>query len=66
MGAFLGAHGTKVRRDDLVAALEAEIPGFAAPRLEMLVHRLRRKVHRATGTALPLLAIRGIGYAFSP
>ncbi|MDH5822407.1 response regulator transcription factor [Luteimonas sp. RD2P54] len=66
MGAFLGARGAKVRRDDLVAALEGEVPGFAAPRLEMLVHRLRRKVQRATGTALPLLAIRGIGYAFNP
>ncbi|NZA28522.1 response regulator transcription factor [Luteimonas sp. SJ-92] len=66
MGAFLGARGAQVKRDDLVSALAAEVPGFAASRLEMLVHRLRRKVQRATGANLPLVAIRGIGYAFDP
>jgi DNA-binding response OmpR family regulator len=35
---------------------------FDSHRLEMLVHRLRRKVRDRLGQTLPLRAVRGQGY----
>lgn len=51
-----------VSRENLVATLEAHIDDFDAGRLEMLVHRLRRKVASKSGHDLPLTAVRKVGY----
>lgn len=57
--------GQAVEREALVSALEADTGEFDLHRLEMLIHRLRRKATRITaeqGPALPLLSSRGMGY----
>ncbi|KAB7769940.1 response regulator transcription factor [Xanthomonas maliensis] len=57
--------GQAVEREALVSALEATTGDFDLHRLEMLIHRLRRKAARLTGDqmpALPLLSARGLGY----
>lgn len=55
-----------VSREVLIADLTSDTDGFDPHRLEMLVYRLRRKCLEATGEALPLQAVRGIGYLFEP
>jgi DNA-binding response OmpR family regulator len=62
---FIAASGKTVHRDDLAARLMSEIHAFSSNKLEMLIHRFRRKVLRATGQNLPLMAIRGVGYIFN-
>lgn len=57
------AGGESVSRDALIAALSHDIHLFDPHRLEMLVHRLRRKCASAAGEALPLATLRGAGYA---
>ncbi|MFT4248856.1 MAG: response regulator transcription factor [Pseudomonas sp.] len=62
----LDAHrGQAVAREALIAALETHARDFDLHRLEMLIHRLRRKAARITateGTPFPLLSSRGMGY----
>ncbi|WP_266172095.1 response regulator transcription factor [Dyella subtropica] len=58
------AKGAAVPREELIAALCQDIYDFDPHRLEMLVYRLRRKA-REHGDAVPLMTVRGIGYAFS-
>ena len=53
-----------VTRETLIADLTSDIDGFDPHRLEMLVYRLRRKCLEKSGEALPLQAMRGIGYMF--
>lgn len=61
------SRGQAVTREALVAALEAASDDFDLHRLEMLIHRLRRKAARSTadGTPFPLLSSRGMGYLFA-
>lgn len=54
--------GVVVARDLVLQHLGSEAEDFDLHRLEMLIHRLRRKVHAATGCELPLTTVRGIGY----
>lgn len=54
--------GETVARDTIISKLARDIHNFDPHRLEMLVHRLRRKVLSATSEQLPLNAVRGIGY----
>lgn len=54
--------GQPVLRSDLIAALTDDATGFDPHRLEMTMHRLRRKVAAASAVAFPLRAIRGKGY----
>ncbi|MBB4594411.1 DNA-binding response OmpR family regulator [Xanthomonas arboricola] len=57
--------GQAVERDALVAALEQHASDFDLHRLEMLIHRLRRKAARITAAdapPFPLLSSRGMGY----
>ncbi|NIJ68220.1 response regulator transcription factor [Xanthomonas sp. 60] len=61
-----GEAGEVVARDALIAALTADVYAFDTHRLDSLIHRLRRKVVEACGTPLPLAAVHGEGYVFTP
>lgn len=64
--ALIAAAGQPVARQALMDVLGDESGEFDPHRLDMLVHRLRRKsATLAGGAALPLLAARGIGYLFA-
>jgi DNA-binding response OmpR family regulator len=56
------AAGQPVSRADLIAELSDRAEEFDPHRLDVLIHRLRRKVAAATSIALPLRALRGSGY----
>lgn len=55
-----------VARESLVGLLSDRPEDFDPHRLDMLVHRLRRKVSKRTGLRLPLRAVRGQGYVLLP
>ncbi|MFT3898212.1 MAG: response regulator transcription factor [Thermomonas sp.] len=55
-----------VSRETLIANLTSDAEGFDPHRLEMLVYRLRRKCLDTSGEALPLRAVRSVGYLFEP
>lgn len=57
--------GEPVPRESLIEALTKDIYDFDPHRLEMMIHRLRRKAQGQTGEALPLLTARGAGYLFA-
>ena len=54
--------GKAVDREQLIAAITDQPWDFDPHRLEVLVHRLRTRVRNAAGVALPVRALRGIGY----
>lgn len=58
------ARGATVPRDDLIARFHDDIHDFDPHRLEMLVYRLRRKAREQGIQVLPLMTVRGAGYAF--
>ena len=62
MEQLLSAPGEVVARENLIVALTDSTYDFDPHRLEMLIHRLRRKVHQALGVHLPLRTVRGLGY----
>jgi DNA-binding response OmpR family regulator len=64
LAALMDAGGSPLSREDLMQALDEGDPANARRRLEMLVFRLRRKVHDRSGLPLPLLTARGNGYLF--
>lgn len=51
-----------VARDELITCIASAPDEFDPHRLEMLVHRLRRRVLEKLGGSLPVRAIRGSGY----
>jgi len=51
-----------VERERLIAGMTESPADFDPHRLEVLLHRLRQRVRGASGHALPLRAVRGIGY----
>lgn len=57
-----GVAGEVVEREAILLVLGEREAEFDPHRLEMLVHRLRRKVQIATGMDLPLVTVRGVGY----
>jgi len=59
---LFGTPGEPVTREELVADLASNAEEFDPHRLDMLVHRLRRKVLDRFGAGLPLRAVRGCGY----
>lgn len=61
---LIDAAGQPVPREALIAALCKDVYDFDPHRLEMLVHRLRRKATDADAGVLPLLTSRGNGYLF--
>ncbi len=54
--------GVPVPRDALIERLVENVHDFDPHRLEMVIYRLRRKCLQLAGEALPLRAVRGIGY----
>lgn len=56
------SHGAPVSRDALISALTRNIYDFDPHRLEMMIHRWRKKAFTNTGEALPLITVRGNGY----
>ena len=57
--------GAAMSRDDLTKNIVAQLPEFDPYRLEMVVHRLRRKVEDGGAQPLPVRSIRSIGYAWA-
>lgn len=51
-----------VTRDDLISALVTNVYDFDTHRLDSLIHRLRRKVLKVLGEALPLNSVHKEGY----
>lgn len=64
MGILTATLNEPVSRETLIANLTSDVDGFDPHRLEMLIYRLRRKCLEASGEALPLQAVRGVGYLF--
>lgn len=64
MGMLAARPNQAVSREMLIAHLTSDVDGFDPHRLEMLVYRLRRKCIDTAGEALPLKAVRGVGYLF--
>ena len=54
--------GQPVSRDALLQVLNRGVQGFDPHRLEMMIHRLRKKALAQAGERLPLLTVRGVGY----
>jgi len=61
---LIASAGAPVGRETLIAALTEDVYDFDPHRLDMLIHRLRRKIDDQTGEASPLLTARGTGYVF--
>jgi DNA-binding response OmpR family regulator len=62
MEQLLSRPGKVVAREDLIVALTDSAYDFDPHRLEMLIHRLRRKVSGTLNLSLPLNTVRGKGY----
>ena len=60
---LLAASGEAVPREELIAALNENGYDMDSNGLDVLIHRLRRKVSSALNVPLPLQAARGRGYA---
>lgn len=59
---LFAAPGKPVHRDRLIRGMTDAPWDFNPHRLDVLVHRLRARVEAATGEALPVRAVRGVGY----
>jgi two-component system, OmpR family, response regulator PhoP len=57
--------GSPVSRDSLIDALARGAHDFDAHRLQMMIHRWRRKAIDSTGEALPLVTLRRDGYVLT-
>ncbi|WP_448136069.1 response regulator transcription factor [Stenotrophomonas rhizophila] len=66
LAALMRKPGSAISREDLSQNIVAELPEFDPFRLEMVVHRLRRKVEEGCQRPLPVRSIRSVGYAWTP
>jgi len=66
IGLLFEHRGRIVAREAIAARLSEDRFDFDLHRIEVLVHRLRRKVLKQSGSELPLNAVRGSGYVFTP
>ncbi|WP_407353708.1 response regulator transcription factor [Luteimonas sp. R10] len=57
--------GIPVKREALIASLAENVHDFDPHRLEMLIHRLRKKCLKLAREDLPVRAVRGIGYVLT-
>lgn len=65
MAMLAAAAGVPVHREALISGLVNNAHDFDPHRLEMLVHRLRRKCMKLAGEEIPLRAVRGVGYVLN-
>lgn len=63
---LFAAANTTVQRESLIAALTDDTNAFDPHRLDMVMHRLRRKLADAGMPPLPLHTVRGVGYVLVP
>lgn len=63
---LFAANQQAVQRETLIDLLSGRQQNFDPHRLDMIIHRLRRKVSKRTGLRLPLRAVRGQGYVLLP
>jgi len=59
------AAGMPVQREALIARLVKNAHDFDPHRLEMLIHRLRKKCQQLAEEELPLRAVRSVGYVLN-
>ncbi len=65
MAMLAAAAGMPVQREALIARLVKNAHDFDPHRLEMLIHRLRKKCQQAAEEELPLRAVRSVGYVLN-
>jgi len=65
IGLLFKHKGDVVTREAITACLSEHNPQFEPHRIEMIVHRLRRKVLDQTGEEVPISAVRGSGYVLA-
>jgi DNA-binding response OmpR family regulator len=56
-------HGKPVDREALIESLTTDVEDFDPHRIEVLIHRLRRKLTRREHPRMEIVTIRGAGYA---
>lgn len=57
------ARGEPVSRETLIAAVTDDVYSFDVTHLDMIVHRLRKKLSGSQQAGLAVVTIRGLGYA---
>ncbi|MGH8025103.1 MAG: response regulator transcription factor [Pseudoxanthomonas sp.] len=65
MAMLVAEAGNPVQREALIARLVKNAHDFDPHRLEMLVHRLRKKCQQLAEEELPLRAVRSVGYVLN-
>ncbi len=65
MQRLFAANGEPVSREALIAELGEPLDAFDPHRLEMLIHRLRRKAADALDDVLPIRSVRNRGYVLT-
>lgn len=65
MAILAEAAGTPVQREALIARLVKNAHDFDPHRLEMVIHRLRKKCQQLAEEELPLRAVRSVGYVLN-
>jgi DNA-binding response OmpR family regulator len=65
LSALLRQRGRVLPHDELAVALALLAEDNARHRIEVIISRLRARVRRETGLALPVRAQRGLGYLFA-
>lgn len=64
LSTLIAAAGAPVDREALIALVTKDVYNFDPHRLDMMIHRLRRKISKCTNETVPLLTARGTGYIF--
>ncbi|WP_266168417.1 response regulator transcription factor [Dyella subtropica] len=64
MRLLVDANGETLEREALLAALAEKSHSLDSPRLDRLIHRLRRKMACLSAETFPLQTVRGSGYCF--
>lgn len=62
---LFAAPGRPVAREALIASISDTPWDFDPHQLEVLLHRLRSRVRTQVGSALPVRAVRGVGYLYA-
>jgi DNA-binding response OmpR family regulator len=71
LGRLLADRGQPVSREEIIAVLletsdtNQSVHAFDPHRVELIIHRLRKKVAQQTKESFPLNTVRGMGYVFA-